>query len=40
MFKKIAHANKEKDVKRCAMSKEEYGHLKRFYDSWLGDLDL
>ena len=31
---------KEKDVKRCAMSKEEYEHLKRFYDGWLGNLDL
>jgi DnaJ-class molecular chaperone len=31
---------KEKDVKRNAMEKEDYQHLKRFYDGWLGDLDL
>ena len=30
----------EKDVKRNVMKKEEYQHLKRFYDGWLGDLDL
>jgi DnaJ-class molecular chaperone len=31
---------KEKDVKRNCMSKEEYEHLKRFFDGWFGDLDL
>ncbi|MEW6088184.1 MAG: DnaJ domain-containing protein [bacterium] len=31
---------KEKDVKRNTMDKEVYEHLKRFYDGWLGDLDL
>jgi len=31
---------KEKDVKRSLISKEEYEHLKRFYDGWLGTLDL
>jgi len=31
---------KEKDVKRNTMSKEEYEHLKRFYDGWWGNLDL
>ena len=31
---------KEKDVKRNAISKEEYAHLKRFYDGWWGELDL
>ncbi|MBU1853695.1 MAG: DnaJ domain-containing protein [Candidatus Omnitrophica bacterium] len=31
---------KEKDVKRNTMDKELYEHLKRFYDGWLGDLDL
>jgi len=30
----------EKDVKRNVMEKEEYEHLKRFYDGWLGNLDL
>jgi len=31
---------KEKEVRKNTMSKEEYEHLKRFYDGWLGDLDL
>ncbi len=31
---------KEKDVKRNTMDKEFYEHLKRFYDGWLGNLDL
>ncbi len=31
---------REKEVKKNAMSKEEYVHLKRFYDGWFGDLDL
>jgi len=31
---------KEKEVKKNTISKEEYEHLKRFYDGWFGDLDL
>lgn len=31
---------KEKDVRRNSMPKEEYEHLKRFFDGWFGDLDL
>ncbi len=31
---------KEKDVKKNSMDRETYEHLKRFYDGWLGDLDL
>lgn len=31
---------KEKDVKRNLMSQEEYDHLKRFFDGWLGKLDF
>jgi len=31
---------KEKDVKRNTMDKESYKHLKRFYDGWIGNLDL
>lgn len=31
---------KEKDIKRATMDKEFYEHLKRFYDGWLGNLDL
>ncbi|MFA4992530.1 MAG: DnaJ domain-containing protein [Candidatus Omnitrophota bacterium] len=31
---------REKEVKSHAMSKEEYEHLKRFYDGWFGDLNL
>ena len=31
---------KEKDVRRSLLSQEEYEHLKRFYDGWLGALDL
>ncbi len=31
---------KEKDVKRNLMSQEEYEHLKRFYDGWLGKMDF
>ena len=30
----------EKEVKKNTISKEEYEHLKRFYDGWFGDLDL
>jgi len=35
-----SYSFKEKDVRRNAMGKEFYEHLKRFYDGWLGDLDL
>jgi DnaJ-class molecular chaperone len=31
---------REKDVKRNTMDREYYDHLKRFYDGWLGDLNL
>jgi len=31
---------KEKDVRKNTLDKETYEHLKRFYDGWLGDLDL
>ncbi|MDD4907613.1 MAG: DnaJ domain-containing protein [Candidatus Omnitrophica bacterium] len=31
---------KEKEVKKHIMPKEEYEHLKRFYDGWFGELDL
>ncbi|MDD5574892.1 MAG: DnaJ domain-containing protein [Candidatus Omnitrophica bacterium] len=31
---------KEKDVKKNLMDRETYEHLKRFYDGWLGDLNL
>lgn len=31
---------KEKDVRINAMDREYYKHLKKFYDGWLGDLDL
>jgi DnaJ-class molecular chaperone len=31
---------REKEAKKNNMSKEEYEHLKRFYDGWFGDLDL
>ena len=31
---------KEKDVKRNTMDKQFYEHLKRFYDGWIGNLDL
>ena len=31
---------KEKEVRRNTMNRELYEHLKRFYDGWLGDLDL
>ena len=31
---------KEKDVKRNAMDRAFYKHLKRFYYDWWGDLDL
>lgn len=31
---------REKDVKKNVMDRETYEHLKRFYDGWLGDLDL
>ena len=30
----------EKDVKRDVFGDDYYQHLKRFYDGWLGDLDL
>lgn len=30
----------EKDIKKNLMDKDLYEHLKRFYDGWLGDLDL
>ena len=35
-----SYSFKEKDVKKNAMGKEVYDHLKRFYDGWLGNLDL
>ncbi|RJO63628.1 MAG: J domain-containing protein [Candidatus Omnitrophota bacterium] len=31
---------KEPDVKKNAMDRETYEHLKRFYDGWFADLDL
>jgi len=31
---------KEPDVKKNAMDRETYEHLKRFYDDWFGDLNL
>jgi len=31
---------KEKEVKRNTMDREFHKHLKRFYDGWLGNLDL
>jgi len=31
---------KEKDVRRSALDKETYQHLKQFYDGWWDDLDL
>jgi DnaJ-class molecular chaperone len=31
---------REKDVNKNTMSREEYEHLKRFYDGWIGDLNL
>ena len=31
---------KENDVKKNTMDKELYEHLKRFYDGWLGELNL
>ena len=31
---------KKKDAKKNTMDKETYEHLRRFYDGWLGDLDL
>ena len=31
---------KEKDVKRNVMDQDLYNHLNRFYDGWLGNLDL
>ena len=34
------HSFKEKDVRKNTMDEETYEHLKRFYDGWLGDLDL
>ena len=31
---------KEKDVKKNAMDRDSYKHLRRFYDGWLANLDL
>lgn len=31
---------REKEVKKNIMPKEEYEHLKRFFDGWFGELDL
>ena len=31
---------KKKDARKNTMDKETYEHLRRFYDGWLGDLDL
>ncbi len=31
---------KKEDVQRNSIDPEYYKHLKRFYDGWLGDLDL
>jgi DnaJ-class molecular chaperone len=31
---------REQDVRKNTMSREEYTHLKRFYDGWIGDLNL
>ena len=31
---------KEKDVAKNTIDTELYEHLKKFYDGWLGDLDL
>ena len=31
---------KEPDIKRSVIDKDFYEHLMRFYDGWLGDLDL
>jgi DnaJ-class molecular chaperone len=31
---------REKDVKKNSMSKEQYNHLKQFYDGWWGNLDF
>jgi DnaJ-class molecular chaperone len=39
-FASYRYSFKEKDVKKNTMSKEEYEHLKRFYDGWFGDLNL
>ena len=35
-----SYSFQEKDVKRNIMGKEYHNHLKRFYDGWLGNLDL
>lgn len=39
-FESYRYSFKEKDVKKNTMSKEEYEHLKRFYDGWFEDLNL
>jgi len=31
---------REKDVKKNSISKEEYEHLKRFYDGWIVEMDF
>jgi len=31
---------REKDVRKYTMTKEQYEHLKRFYDDFVGDPDL
>jgi DnaJ-class molecular chaperone len=31
---------REKDVNKNTMTREEYEHLKKFYDGWIGDLNL
>jgi len=31
---------KEKEVKINSLDKDYYKHLRRFYDGWIGDLDL
>jgi len=37
---KYRYSFKEKEVKKNILSKEEYEHLKRFYDGWWGDLSI
>lgn len=31
---------REKEVKKNTMPREEYEHLRRFFDGWFGNLDL
>jgi curved DNA-binding protein CbpA len=31
---------REKDIRKNTMSREEYEHLRKFYDGWIGDLNL